>query len=182
MIKKYHRILSRKKYNSKRYNKTLKTLGKWIQRKNNRIKDAYHKLSHYLVKNYDIICMENLDIKELFQNSDFSSSLQSIAWRKLVDMIKYKCEWYDKKFIQINRWFASSKNCSQCGYYYKDLGDKKEGTCPNCQTHHDRDINAAKNIQNEGLNLLIDDPLVNFRNWGDNTAILLSWESRGPVK
>ena len=101
--------------------------------------------------------METLDIKELFQNSDFSSSLQSIAWRKLVDMIKYKCEWYGKKFIQINRWFASSKNCSQCGYYYKDLGDKKEWTCPHCQTHHDRDINAAKNIKKEGLIDLIDE-------------------------
>ena len=113
MIKKYRRVLSRKKYNSNRYNKTLKTLGKWIQRKNNRIKDAYHKLSHYIVKNYDIICMETLDIKEIFQNTDLSSRLQSISWKKLVDMIKYKCEWYGKKFIQINRWFASSKNCSQ---------------------------------------------------------------------
>lgn len=150
MIKKYYRILSRRKYNSKRYNKILKTLGKWIQRKTNKIEDAYHKLSHYLVKNYDIICMEDLDIKELFQNTDLSSSLQSMSWRKLVDMIKYKCEWYGKKFIQISRWFPSSKNCSQCGYYYKDLGDKEEWTCPHCQTHHDRDINAAKNIKNEG--------------------------------
>ena len=180
MIKKYHRVLSRKKYNSKRYNKTLKTLGKWIQRKNNRIKDAYHKLSHYIVKNYDIICMESLDIKELFQNTDLSSRLQSISWKKLVDMIKYKCEWYGKKFIQINRWFASSKNCSQCGYYYKDLGDKKEWTCPHCQTHHDRDINAAKNIKKEGLIDLIDETLVNLRNWGDSTVILLSWESTSP--
>ena len=180
MIKKYHRVLSRKKYNSKRYNKTLKTLGKWIQRKNNRIKDAYHKLSHYIVKNYDIICMETLDIKEIFQNTDFSSSLQSISWRKLVDMIKYKCEWYGKKFIQINRWFASSKNCSLCGYYYKDLGDKKEWTCPHCQTHHDRDINAAKNIKKEGLIDLIDETFVNLRNWGDSTVILLSWESTSP--
>ena len=97
MIKKYRRVLSQRKYNSKRYNKTLKTLGKWIQRKNNRLNDAYHKLSHYIVKNYDIICMETLDIKEIFQNTDFSSSLQSIAWRKLVDMIKYKCERYGKK-------------------------------------------------------------------------------------
>ena len=180
MIKKYHRVLSRKKYNSKRYNKTLKTLGKWIQRKNNRIKDAYHKLSHYIVKNYDIICMETLDIKEIFQNTDLSSRLQSISWKKLVDMIKYKCEWYGKKFIQINRWFASSKNCSQCGYYYKDLGDKKEWTCPHCQTHHDRDINAAKNIKKEGLIDLIDETLVNLRNWGDSTVILLSWESTSP--
>ena len=180
MIKKYHRVLSRKKYNSKRYNKTLKTLGKWIQRKNNRLNDAYHKLSHYIVKNYDIICMETLDIKEIFQNTDFSSSLQSIAWKKLVDMIKYKCEWYGKKFIQINRWFPSSKNCSQCGYYYKDLGDKKEWTCPHCQTHHDRDINAAKNIKKEGLIDLIDETFVNLRNWGDSTVILLSWESTSP--
>ena len=180
MIKKYHRVLSRKKYNSKRYNKTLKTLGKWIQRKNNRLNDAYHKLSHYIVKNYDIICMENLDIKKLFQDPDLSSSLQSIAWRKLVDMIKYKCEWYGKKFIQINRWFPSSKNCSQCGYYYKDLSDKKEWTCPHCQTHHDRDINAAKNIQKEGLIDLIDETFVNLRNWGDSTVILLSWESTSP--
>ena len=180
MIKKYHRVLSRKKYNSKRYNKTLKTLGKWIQRKNNRLNDAYHKLSHYIVKNYDIICMETLDIKEIFQNTDFSSSLQSIAWKKLVDMIKYKCEWYGKKFNQINRWFPSSKNCSQCGYYYKDLSDKKEWTCPHCQTHHDRDINAAKNIQKEGLIDLIDETFVNLRNWGDSTVILLSWESTSP--
>ena len=86
MIKKYYRVLSRKKYNSNRYNKILKTLGKWIQRKTNKIKDAYHKLSHYIVKNYDIIYMETLDIKELFQNTDLSSRLQSISWKKLVEM------------------------------------------------------------------------------------------------
>jgi len=180
MIKKYYRVLSRKKYNSNRYNKILKTLGKWIQRKTNRINDAYHKLSHYIVKNYDIICMESLDIKELFQNTDLSSRLQSISWKKLVEMIKYKCEWYGKKFIQISKWFPSSKICSQCGYYYKDLGDKKEWTCPHCQTHHDRDINAAKNIKKEGLRLLMDETFVNLRNWGDSTVILLSWESTGP--
>ena len=180
MIKKYYRVLSRKKYNSNRYNKTLKTLGKWIQRKTNKIKDAYHKLSHYIVKKYDIIYMETLDIKELFQNTDLSSRLQSISWKKLVEMIKYKCEWYGKKFIQINRWFPSSKICSQCGYYYKDLGDKEKWTCPHCQTHHDRDINAAKNIKKEGLRLLMDETFVNLRNWGDSTVILLSWESTGP--
>jgi len=180
MIKKYYRVLSRKKYNSNRYNKTLKTLGKWIQRKTNKIKDAYHKLSHYIVKKYDIICMETLDIKELFQNTDLSSRLQSISWKKLVEMIKYKCEWYGKKFIQISKWFPSSKICSQCGYYYKDLGDKEKWTCPHCQTHHDRDINAAKNIKKEGLRLLMDETFVNLRNWGDSTVILLSWESTGP--
>ena len=93
--------------------------------------------------------METLDIKELFQNTDLSSHLQSISWKKLVEMIKYKSEWYGKKFIQISKWFPSSKICSNCGYYYKDLGDEEEWTCPHCQTHHDRDINAAKNIKKE---------------------------------
>ena len=77
-------------------------------------------------------------------------------------MIKYKCEWYGKKSIQINRWFCFKQNCGQCGYYYKDLGDKKRmEACPHCQTHHDGDINATKNIKKEGLIDLIDETLVN---------------------
>ena len=154
MIKKYQKSLSRKKYNSTRYNKTLKTLGKWIKRKNNRIKDAYHKLSHYLVKKYDLICMETLDIREMFEETDYSKKLQNISWYKLLEMIKYKCQWYDKIFIQINQWHPSSKNCHVCGYYNKDLSDEKRWTCPHCKTQHDRDINAAKNIKQEGFRLL----------------------------
>ena len=180
MIKKYHRVLSRKKYNSNRYNKTLKTLGKWIQRKNNRIKDAYHKLSHYLVKKYDLICMETLDIREMFEQTDYSKKLQNISWYKLLEMIKYKCQWYDKIFIQISQWHPSSKNCNVCGYYNKDLGDEKKWTCPHCKTQHDRDINAAKNIKQEGFRLLKEKNKMNLRDWGDSTVILLSWESTSP--
>lgn len=181
-IKKYYQILSRRKFNSKRYNKALKTLGKWIKKKNNRLNDAYHKISHYLVKNYDIICMEDLNIKEMFQDKDISSNLQTIGWSKLVDMIKYKCEWYGKIFVQISRWYPSSKNCSQCGYYYKDLSRSQENwICPKCKIKHDRDINAANNIKTEGLRTLLDD-IMNLRNWGDSTVTLLSWESTQPVK
>ena len=180
MIKKYQKSLSRKKYNSTRYNKTLKTLGKWIKRKNNRIKDAYHKLSHYLVKKYDLICMETLDIREMFEQTDYSKKLQNISWYKLVEMIKYKCQWYDKIFIQISQWHPSSKNCNVCGYYNKDLGDEKKWTCPHCKTQHDRDINAAKNIKQEGFRLLKEKNKMNLRDWGDSTVILLSWESTCP--
>ena len=178
-IKKYLRKLSKKKYRSNRYNKTLKTLGKWITKKQNKLNDAYHKISNYLVKKYGVICMEDLNIKEMLQEKKISSSLQTIGWGKLLNMIKYKCEWYGKKFIQISRWFPSSKTCSKCGYYYKDLKDQKEWTCPSCKTHHDRDINAAKNIKNEGYKILSNE-IVNLRNWGDSTVILLSWESTGP--
>ena len=180
MIKKYQKSLSRKKYNSNRYNKTLKKLGKWIQRKNNRIKDAYHKLSHYLVKKYDLICMETLDIREMFEQTDYSKKLQNISWYKLVEMIKYKCEWYDKIFVQISQWYPSSKNCNVCGYYNKDLGDEKRWVCPHCKTQHDRDINAAKNIEQEGFRLLSEKNKMNLRDWGDSTVILLSWESTCP--
>ena len=180
MIKKYQKSLSRKKYNSTRYNKTLKTLGKWIKRKNNRIKDAYHKLSHYLVKKYDLICMETLDIREMFEQTDYSKKLQNISWYKLLEMIKYKCQWYDKIFIQISQWHPSSKNCNVCGYYNKNLGDEKKWTCPHCKTQHDRDINAAKNIKQEGFRLLKEKNKMNLRDWGDSTVILLSWESTSP--
>ena len=172
MIKKYQRILSRKNYDSNRYRKVQKTYWKWIDKKNNKIKDAYHKLSHYLTKVYDIICMEDLDIKEMFQDSDLSSKLQRIGLASLVDKIKYKAEWYDKVFIQISRWFPSSKNCHQCGYYNKNLKrNQREWTCPECGTHHDRDANAAKNIQMEGLRIYHEN-LVNLRDWGDSTVIL----------
>ena len=124
--------------------------------------------------------INSLNIKGMLQNQKLSHKLHVISLSKFVEMIKYKCEWYGKKFIQISKWFPSSKICSQCGYYYKDLGDKKEWTCPHCQTHHDRDINAAKNIKKEGLRLLMDETFVNLRNWGDSTVILLSWESTGP--
>jgi len=180
MIKKYQKSLSRKKYNSNRYNKTLKKLGKWIQRKNNRIKDAYHKLSNYLVKTYDLICMETLDIQKIFEETDYSKKLQNISWYKLVEMIKYKCEWYDKIFVQISQWYPSSKNCHVCGYYNKDLGEEKKWICPHCQTQHDRDINAAKNIEQEGFRLLSEKNKMNLRDWGDSTVILLSWESTCP--
>ncbi|WP_407416214.1 RNA-guided endonuclease TnpB family protein [Methanobrevibacter sp.] len=115
------------------------------RKKQNKLNDIYHKISHYLVKKYDIICMENLDIKEMFKNKDISSSLQKIGLYKLVNMIKYKCKWYGKKLVQISRWFPSSKNCSKCGYYYKNLKDnQKEWICPSCKTKHDRDVNTAK--------------------------------------
>jgi putative transposase len=66
-------------------------------------------------------------------------------------MLDYKCRWYGKRLAVIDRWYPSSKTCNHCGYVYKELGDKDRWTCPSCGTHHDRDLNAARNILNEGL-------------------------------
>ena len=96
--------------------------------------------------------MENLNIKGMFQNTKWSQKLQKIGLYKLLNMIKYKSEWYGKTFIQIDRFYPSSKRCNICGYQKNNLTLKiRTWKCPICGTHHHRDINAAKNILNEGL-------------------------------
>ena len=172
MIAKYQKILSRKKYMSKRYQKTQRTYWKWVDKKTNKIRDAYHKISHKLVQTYDLICMENLNIKGMFKNNHWSTKLQRIALYSLLEKIRYKAQWHNKKFIQVNRWFASSKICHHCGHYNSDLEYEKEWTCPKCGKHHDRDINASKNILNEGIRILQHELLMNLWNRGDSTVYL----------
>ena len=179
MIKKYQKRLSRQKNNSNRYKKTLKTYWKWIDQKKNKIKDHYHKTTTKIVKKYDIIILEDLNIKGMFQNPHYSPKLQKIAWKKFVEMLKYKAEIYGKTLRQISRWYPSSKICSNCGHYNKDLKYETEWKCPQCQKTHDRDINAAKNILKQGLRDLTDETM-NLWSRGDSTVILLSWESISP--
>ena len=172
MIRKYQKRLSRKKHMSKRYQKTQKTYWKWQDRKNNKIKDAYHKISHGLVQYYDLICMEDLNIKGMFKNKHWSPKLQRIALYSLLEKILYKAQWHNKKFIQVDRWFASSKICHHCGHYNHNLEYEKEWTCPQCKKHHNRDINASKNILNEGIKILQQKTIKNLRDWGDSTVYL----------
>ena len=154
MIKKYQKRLSRQKYMGKNYKKTLKKYYKWLDRKNNKIQNAYHHISKKLVKKYDIIAMENLNIKGMFQNKRWAPKLQKIGLYKLLTMIKYKAKWYGKKFIQINRFYPSTKKCNNCGHKNKKLTLKtREWICPECGQHHKRDINAAINILNEAIKI-----------------------------
>ena len=156
MIQKYQKKLTRQKYMSKNYQKTLKKYYKWIDRKNNKIKNAYHHLSKYLVKNYDIIAMENLNVKGMFQNKRWAPKLQQIGLYNLITMIKYKSKWYGKKFIQIDRFYPSTKLCNICGYKNNNLTlDMRQWTCPKCKTTHHRDINAAKNILQQAIQTTI---------------------------
>ena len=177
MIRKYQKRLSRKKHMSKRYQKTQKTYWKWIDKKTNKILDTYHKISHDLVQAYDLICMEDLNVKGMFKNKYWSPKLQRIALYSLVEKIRYKAQWHNKKFIQVDRWFASSKICHQCGHYNHDLKYEKEWTCPQCKRHHNRDINASKNILNEGIRILQQKTIKNLRDWGDSTVYLGALES-----
>lgn len=148
--------LCRKVYGSKNYEKARIKLAKFHEYIVNCRKDYLHKISIYLVREYDIICAETLQVKNMLKNHKLAKVIQDVSWHEFCRQLEYKCLWYDKKFIKIDTYFASSQICSSCGYKNSDIKDLdvREWTCPECNKHHDRDINAATNILNQGLTLI----------------------------
>ena len=120
----------------------------------NQRRDFLNKLSTDLIKNHDVICLEDLASKNLMKNHHLARAIGDVSWYEFVRQLMYKADWYGKKIIQISRWFPSSQLCSHCGV---SSGKKplsiREWTCEKCGTHHDRDINASLNILKEGLRL-----------------------------
>ena len=118
----------------------------------NRRNDFLHKLSTLLVKYYDTICLEDLNVEGMMKNHHLSNSIQSAAWSEFVRQLKYKSDWYGKNVIFIGRFEPSSKTCSKCGYVKTDLKlSEREWVCPKCGEKHDRDVNAAINIRDFAL-------------------------------
>ena len=148
--------LSRKIKGSKNYLKAKIKLTKFHEHIANCRKNYLHKISIFLVKNYDVICTETLRIKNMLKNRKLAKAISDVSWYEFCQQLEYKCLWYDKKFVKIDTYFASSQICSNCGFKNSDIKDLsiRKWTCPSCNTHHDRDINAAKNILNQGLKLI----------------------------
>ena len=154
-LKRAQQHLSRKNRDSNRYKKQKLKVARIHNTISNQRNYIQHNLSTWLVNNYDHIFMENLGVKNMIKNRSLSKSIADASWSTLVGMIEYKSKWYGRSFHKIDRFFASSKTCSCCGHKIESLSlDIREWDCPSCGTHHDRDINAAKNILNEGLRML----------------------------
>ena len=140
----------------KNYQKQKRKVAKLHEHVANCAKDFNHKLSRRLVEEYDFLAFENLNIEGMKRNHKLAYSISDVRWSQLVNFIKYKCQWYGKEFRQVDRFYASSKICSECGAYHKDIVNSlsvREWTCPDCGTHHDRDVNAAKNILIQALSV-----------------------------
>ena len=123
----------------------------------NQRKDFLHKQSRQIVNAYDCVCIENLDMKAMSQSLNFGKSVADDGWGMFVTFLKYKLEETGKRLVKVNRFFASSQICNVCGY--KNTATKnlsiRAWDCPECGTHHNRDINAAINIRNEGMRLVL---------------------------
>jgi putative transposase len=118
-------------------------------------KDYLHKVTTEIVKNHDIMSVEDLSVKNMMKNHKLAQSLSDVSLGTFYTMLEYKSKWNDKSFVKIDRFFPSSKTCSNCGWIYQDLNlSIREWTCPSCNEHHDRDLNASKNILKQGINIL----------------------------
>ena len=151
-ISKLHRELSRKQKGSSNRIKSKIKLARYYEKLNNK-KDYYlHSVVNQLLSENQTIVIEDLNVKGMLKNHKLARSIQELSLNRFKTILKYKAEWYGREVIEVSRWFPSSKLCGGCGYKNKELTLKdREWTCPECGIIHDRDLNAAMNIKNEGI-------------------------------
>ena len=156
LVREQRRLSKMQKGSNNRSKQRIK-VAKLHEKVSNQRKDFLHKQSRQITNAYDCICIEDLDMKAMSRSLNFGKSVSDNGWGMFTTFLKYKLEEQGKKLVKVDKFFASSQICSACGYKNtktKNLALRK-WDCPQCGIHHDRDVNAAINIRNEGLRLVI---------------------------
>jgi putative transposase len=153
-LAKLHKQLSRKQKGSKNRDKQRVKLAKYYEKLNNKKENYLHHVTNQLLDENQVIVIEDLNVKGMIKNHNLAKSIQELSLYRFKEMLRYKAEWYGNHIVEIDRFFPSSKLCNNCGYKNNDLKlNHREWLCPECGTNHDRDLNAAINILNEGKRL-----------------------------
>ena len=154
-LKRLQRSLSRKVKGSNNRNKQRLLVASSHEKVTNQRLDMQHKLSLQLTCDNQVVAVEDLQIKGMVKNHKLAQAISDAAWGQFLTILEYKGRLYGCEIRQLDRFFPSSKRCSKCGYIHENLTlDIREWTCPECDTHHDRDVNAATNI------LIFSDPQI----------------------
>ena len=154
-IKKLQRQLSKKVKGSNNRDKARTKIAKEFEHLTNQRIDYIHNVVNSLLRTYDYIFMEDLNVQGMLKNHKLAKAIQELGFYAFKNTLKNKAMMNNKFVIEVDRWFASSKTCHKCGYVYKGLTlGEREWTCPICGEHHDRDLNAAVNILLEGQRML----------------------------
>ena len=144
----------RKLSESRNYQKQKTKVAKVYEKITNTRKDFLHKLSFNLIKNHDVIAIEDLNVKGMVENRKLAKAISDSSWSAFTTMLAYKADWYGKALVKIDRWFPSSKTCSNCNHLLTKAElplSVRMWNCPSCLQQNDRDINASINILHQGL-------------------------------
>ncbi len=151
-LAKAQRRLAKKKKSSKNRAKARLHVARLHKKIADRRRDYQHKLSTKIIRENQVVCIESLQVKHMVKNHSLAKAISDVGWSEFVRQLGYKAEWYGRTLVKIDKWYPSSKRCFDCGHILSSLTlDVRAWTCPECGVHHDRDINAAKNILAVGL-------------------------------